>query len=391
MLRAAGTAGPTRVDALDGIRALAVAAVVLYHADAVSPGRHVAPGGFLGVSVFFTLSGYLIGGQLLATASTPGVQLGTFARRRIARLVPAALAVVAAVLALSRTRVATWGVPVGFAPPDVMTAITQVTNWHLVQLPDEPVFRLIGPLAHFWSLSVEAQWYVALTATVAVLWWSTGDPRARRRRLIAVAATAWVASVSVAIAMHGSLRREEFGSDVRLAEFATGIVLAGVAMRAERTIGRRARTGDAAASVGVALLAILTLVTHRNDAWLGTGGYAALSIVWGALIVGALHGPRAAAWLGCRPLAAVGRASYSAYLVHWPIVLLLTDDRVPGGRVAAIIARVIVAAAAATVLHVVVERPARRRLTTWPAPAVIAAWAAATFVLWVGSVIRLGP
>ncbi|MFM2078209.1 MAG: hypothetical protein RJA49_2099, partial [Actinomycetota bacterium] len=98
--------------ALDGIRAVAVVAVLLYHAEAVSPVSPVFGGGFLGVSVFFTLSGFLIGGQMVREHEAVGsVAFGGFARRRIARLAPAALVTIAAVVLISRTSWAAWGVP----------------------------------------------------------------------------------------------------------------------------------------------------------------------------------------------------------------------------------------------------------------------------------------
>ncbi|MFZ9630064.1 MAG: acyltransferase family protein, partial [Ilumatobacteraceae bacterium] len=351
----------------------------------------LATGGFLGVSVFFTLSGFLVGGQVLATAARPRPAPFTFLHRRLRRLAPASLATVVGVLALSRTRVATWGVPDGFAPTDVMTAICQVANWHLVGLPDHPGFRLFGPLAHFWSLSVEAQWYLGLAAMAAVVWLTTHDPTRRRRRLLALAGVAWVASLAAALVVHGSLRREEFGTDIRLAEFAAGILLAGVSTRSLAALTAHRRATDAAATAALGALVAATVAVGRDAAWLANGGYAALSMAWVVLIVGALHGDRVRRVLGSRPLAAAGRASYAAYLVHWPVVLLLTDARVPGGRAIAITVRLVVASLVASALYLVVEHRVRRLLSRWSPFAFVSAWAAITFVLWVGAVVTLGP
>ena len=138
------------------------------------------------------------------------------------------------------------------------------------------------------------------------------------------------------------------------------------------------------------LLAALALA-DRGSSWLASGGYAAMSVVWVALIVAALHGAAVRRALATAPVAAVGRASYSAYLVHWPVVLMLTDDCVPGGRAVALAARVVVSAVAATAMYLVVERPSRAVLTRWHPLVLAAAWAAATLVLWVGAVITLGP
>jgi peptidoglycan/LPS O-acetylase OafA/YrhL len=366
---------------LDGIRAFAVLAVVLYHAEAVSGGRSWFGGGFLGVSVFFTLSGFLIGSQLLREHERTGaVAWNGFARRRIARLVPAALVTIAAVVVVSRTRLAAWGVPGGFAPADAAAAAWNVTNWHLVALPDAQLFRLIHPLTHFWSLAVEAQLYLALALTC----WTIGR-RPLRRVLLFVAAGGWVASAVVALTLHGSLRREEFGTDIRLAEFAAGVLLAVALPDVRRVISARRWFADAGGVVALGGFVALVHLAGRQDRWLSSGGYALLSILWVTWLVAALDGNAVAALLRRQPLVRLGTISYSLYLVHWPIVLMMKDERLHTGRWLGLVTRVAVSLFAAVALHLAVERPLRRMVAQRPARQVVVGWLGAA-----GAVTLLG-
>jgi peptidoglycan/LPS O-acetylase OafA/YrhL len=369
------------VPALDGIRAFAVVAVVLYHAEAVSAGTAWFGGGFLGVSVFFTLSGFLIGSQLLREHERNGaVAWGGFARRRIARLVPAALLTIALVVVVSRTGLAAWGVPGGFAPADAAAAVWNVTNWHLVALSDSYLFRLFHPLTHFWSLAVEAQLYMLL----ALACWAIGR-RPLRRALLVVASCGWVGSALIALAVHGSLRREEFGTDIRLAEFAAGVLLAVALPQVRRTAAEHRLLVDLAGPVVAVAFALLVHVTSRDDHWLSSGGYALLSLLWVVWLVAAMDGQRTAAVLRLRPLVWLGAISYSLYLVHWPIVLMLKDDRLHTGRWAGIAVRVAVSVVAAVALHLAVERPLRRLVAARPTRQVVAGWlVAATLVTALG-------
>ncbi len=374
-------AGRQYLPALDGIRAFAVVAVVLYHAEAVSSGTAWFGGGFLGVSVFFTLSGFLIGSQLLREHEREGfVTWGGFARRRIARLVPAALVTIAAVVVLSRTGAAAWGVPGGFAPADAAAAVWNVTNWHLVALSDAQLFRLFHPLTHFWSLAVEAQLYV----TLALACWAIGR-RPLRRVLCFVAAGAWAASSVVALAVHGSLRREEFGTDIRLAEFAAGVLLAAALPQVRRIAAQRPWLADLGGAAATVCLVLLTHLASRVDHWLSAGGYALLAVVWVVWLIAALEGPRTGTVLRLRPLVWLGTISYSLYLVHWPIVLMLKDDRLGTGRWAGIAVRVAVSVIAAVALHLAVEQPLRRRVADRPVSQVVAGWLVAA-----GAVTLLG-
>ena len=244
-----------RLPAIDGMRGLAVLAVLVFHAESLSGGPLRAPGGFLGVSVFFTISGFVITRLVLAEAEATGaVDLARFAGRRIARLAPAALTTALLVIVLSRTAVASWSVPNGFRSTDALAALGNLVNWHLSILGTAAGFRLVHPLTHFWSLAVEAQLYLLLAGAV---WLCRGH--ALRRRLALLAGWAWLGSVAMALVVHGSVRREEFGTDIRLAEFAAGVLLATLLPRVRPFLERHGVLADVSGAAASALFVALVL------------------------------------------------------------------------------------------------------------------------------------
>ena len=145
----------THLPALDGIRGLAVLAVFAFHA-----GFGWAPGGFLGVSVFFTLSGYLITRLLLDDGWTHDhIDLLRFWARRVRRLLPAALVTIAFVMVLSATVLR---VQPGVVRGDALAALAYVANWRFLFTGQSytALFAAPSPLLHFWSLAIEEQFYL---------------------------------------------------------------------------------------------------------------------------------------------------------------------------------------------------------------------------------------
>ncbi|MFM2078918.1 MAG: hypothetical protein RJA49_2808, partial [Actinomycetota bacterium] len=269
--------------------------------------------------------------------------------------------------------------PGGFAPADAVSAVWNVINWQLIFLPDGALFRLIHPLTHFWSLAVEAQLYVVL-AVVCV----AAGSRPLRRTLLVAATTGWVLSALIAIIVHGSVRREEFGTDIRLAEFAAGVLLAVLLPHLRDLLRGRAPVADALGVLATGAFVVVVLTAGRSDRWLETGGYALLSLVWVAWLLAALEGRWLPRLLALRPLVLIGTISYSLYLVHWPIVLLLTDARLGRSGWGAIAIRAVVSVAAGAALHLAVERPARRAVAARPTRQAVLGWlgaASATSVL----------
>ncbi|MFO7279022.1 MAG: acyltransferase [Thermoanaerobacterales bacterium] len=339
--------------ALDGIRGLAVAAVLLFHA-----GFPWARGGFLGVSTFFTLSGFLITSLLLVERRATGrVALGRFWSRRLRRLFPAAALTLVGVAAGSRVAgaLATEGLA-----GDLLAALGQVANWRFVLDGQSygDLFAAPSPVLHFWSLAIEEQFYWLFPlVTVGALALGRGS-----LRVYAAVLAALVAVAAAATAVHGvdGWSTAYYATYVRMAEVLLGALLAVAA-----TAGalHRPAVARAAAVAGVPALAVTAwawwAVDHRSPA-LARGGLLAYAVASTALVAGAsVPGPvrRALSWA---PLRLLGVVSYGVYLVHWPIFLVLDADRTGLGRAPLFALRVAVTLAVAAISYVAVERPIRR-------------------------------
>ena len=192
---------PSRLDhnpALDGLRGLAVVAVLCYHA-----GFSWAKGGWLGVSVFFTLSGYLITSLLLREWANHGrIALGAFWSRRARRLLPAALATLAGVSALAP--VLSSANQLHHLRLDVVASVAYVANWRFLFAHQSyaDLFSAPSPVQHFWSLAVEEQFYVTYPLALYAALRAGG-----RRLLAAVLATGAVASLLWSLHLHASVNR----------------------------------------------------------------------------------------------------------------------------------------------------------------------------------------
>lgn len=334
---------------LDGIRALAVVAVVLFHS-----GYGWARGGFIGVSLFFTLSGYLITSLLLAEHTTEGrVALRSFYARRARRLLPASLLCLVLVLVA-----APWwsDSQLRRLPGDALAALANIANWRFAfagtsyrDLFDQTP----SPVAHFWSLSIEEQCYLVVPVVVVL------GLRAGRRLLPIVLGVLTVASV-VAAVLTLDFDVAYNGTHTRAAELLVG-ALAAALLGPGRASGRGAPRLLQGAGV-VALVGFIGAVLWLSleDRWPVRGGLAAFALAWVVLIRAASIGPLGAV-LGWSPLAWIGRMSYGIYLFHWPVFLLMTPARTGLDGAGLLAVRMAVVLTVTVVSAKLIEQPIRGR------------------------------
>lgn len=351
------------VPSLDGLRGLAVAAVLAFH-----HGFAWARGGFLGVSTFFTLSGFLITTRMLGEWRTTGrVDLTDFWVRRVRRLLPAALLCLTGVVLAARL---VPGAP-GVLPGDAIAALAQVANWRAVAVGASyvDVFTSPGPLQHFWSLAIEAQFY-AVFPMVLVGALAAGRRPLRVAAVVVAALLASSAAAAVAVHTPGDTRLVYYATHTRAAELLAGALLAvalasrgrrrGIAEagRADRVI---AALGAIALAASVAAWATVTL----GSTFLWEGGmvlYAAASV---AVVAAARVPGPVRAVLMVPALRALGRVSYGVYLFHWPVYLWLSQRRLGGSSPSLFAARVAVTLVLAVLSYRLVELPVRTGSGRW--------------------------
>jgi peptidoglycan/LPS O-acetylase OafA/YrhL len=358
---------------LDGLRGLALAAVVVYHLD-----RSWLPGGVLSITVFFTLSGFLITALLLREVDDTGtVDLRTFWVRRARRLAPAAVATVGLIAALAKLA---GGVVGRDLIGDAVGALTWTANWRFIATGSTygQVFDHPSPFQHFWTLAIEEQLYLVLPLAAFVLL-----ARTRRRWPFAVVVAAGiVASTAAGFVLSGpghAANRAYFGTDVRIAEPLVGVLLAVVLMRRDglRRVGARTAAALGVAGAGaLALLGYLSWHLRLGDDALYRGGFLVTAVAAAVVVCSVTQETFVARVLAFRPLAALGRISYGVYLFHWPLFLFLDDRLHAHGRATVITAQVASTLALATISYSLLEQPIRR--SRRPAGAFAVGWANAS-------------
>ncbi|PFG41961.1 peptidoglycan/LPS O-acetylase OafA/YrhL [Isoptericola jiangsuensis] len=348
--RAAVGGGGNRAD-IQGLRALAVAAVVVFH---LWPG--VLTGGYVGVDVFFVLSGFLITSHLVRRPVGSPRALADFWARRVRRLIPAAtlvlaLTLVAAVVWLPSTVLA------GTAR-EVAASALYVENWHLARSEADYLAadQAHSPVQHYWSLSIEEQFYLLWPVLLGAATWTalrvrrsrarraagpasaSGDVPDQDARRTAARTAALVTGVVVVASLARSVQLTAaepaaayFVSTTRFWELGLGGLLA--ALLALRTTAGRPEVPDGpaarvlrpvAAWAGLAMIVVACLTFDADTPFPGTA--ALLPTVGTALVVAAAADPLRGGpgrLLGRRPVQWLGDASYSVYLWHWPLVVIV--------------------------------------------------------------------
>ena len=348
---------------LDGLRAVAIIGVLLYHA-----GIDWMPGGFLGVDVFFVISGFLITSLILEEYDRSGrVNFTKFYLGRARRLLPAVavllIAVGLAVLIVYQDALSAFR-------EDALATVFYVNNWWYIFV-DQSYFESVGRpplLKHLWSLSVEEQFYLIWPAFALLLMRSGGRPLVRRLALVlAIASTVWMAVLSIrnGYPVDADPSRAYFGTDSHSMGLLVGAALATMWRpgRLSTQVPRGAQliiTG-----IGVTSLAAVIgfyLFVGEFTPWLYRGGFLALAFFTTALIAAVTHpasflGPA----LGTGVLRYIGRRSYGIYLWHWPIFMVTRPGiDVEWSEPVTFVVRIALTLVIAELSYRLVEMPIRR-------------------------------
>ncbi|MEU3935969.1 acyltransferase family protein [Streptomyces sp. NPDC029044] len=345
---------------LDGVRAVAVLLVVVYH---IAPSW--LPGGFLGVDVFFVLSGWLITDLLCAERQRTGrIDLARFWVRRARRLLPALVVLLVTVTAAA----ALWRPErIDASGRDVLSALTFTNNWWQIST-HASYFASFGPpplFQHLWTLGVEEQFYLAWPLVILGLLRMTG-PCARTRIRVAVVPAAVIASLTAMALLHRpgeDTSRAYFGTDTHAFGLLLGAALAlAVPAAGARNHHRAPLLYGAAGVMGSVVLAVLAGGIHSDTPHLYPWGFAVAACAAGAVVLAAAQsGSVFARFMSTPWLRWIGRRSYGIYLWHMPLIALAVPDGPGPGRAplrGLLAAAVSVAVAAASYRWV--EKPVRR-------------------------------
>lgn len=340
---------------LDGLRALAVIGVLAFHDNRLN-------GGFLGVDLFFALSGFLITTLLIdELQQTNTIDLIGFWGRRLRRLLPAVMVLLVVVVVFFRLFADTgqWII----ARNDVVWSQFYMANWQQIYSGSGYWDAFAAPSAfeHLWSLAIEEQFYLVWPILV-IIGWRIG----RARGLVALTSIGIVASFVAMLAIYngGDPTRVYMGTDTRSFSLLCGAFVALPAIRQFITTGiQKFRT--IASGLTIVLILIIGFMWFTVDGqsqWLFRGGLFAHSIASALLaILVASSSGKFSLVFSWRPLAYIGRLSYELYLWHWPVFIFCTSERLNVNDLMLTTIRLAITFALSIASYYLIEQPIRHQ------------------------------
>lgn len=345
---------------LDGLRGVAVILVIIFHS-----GLDWLPGGFLGVSVFFTLSGFLITSLLINECENTGrIDLKAFWGRRLRRLAPASLVVIAGVVGL-----ASWlstSVEAHRIKGDAISATLYFSNWRFIFSGQSygELFSSPSPLQHLWSLSIEEQLYVVVPIVIAGLFalgW--------RRRGIGIMMLVAVAGSTIATMFTNGQELIYYGTHTRAAELLLGSALACLfGQRFERLAVQKTKPLSTMYIVPLVGVIVLARFSSIDSPWVYSGALTLFGGLSSICLIAAMQAGPVRSLLSKSLLVRVGEVSYGLYLIHWPVIVWLNSDRVDLNATALFGVQVAVTVILTLMSYWLIEQPIRQRkiLRTFP-------------------------
>ncbi|WP_076418269.1 acyltransferase [Paenibacillus sp. FSL R7-0273] len=309
---------------IDGLRAISVLAVIAYHFN-----MKWAQGGFMGVGVFFVLSGYLITDQILQEwAINHSLSIKKFWIRRLRRLLPA---MVFMLLAVTLWLLFTDPARLISLKGDIASSIFYMNNWYLIfhKVSYFESFGPASPIGHLWSLSIEEQFYMIWPLAI---WFVLKLSPRRGELMLFILILSFVSAVAMAaLYVPGTdPSRIYYGTDTRAFAILIGAALAAgwpSWKRSERLSASSRRLLDITGGIALVIILVLICLTNEYDDSLYPFGFLFLSLISAAVIAVLAHpASRLSGILGCRPLAWIGKRSYSLYIWHYPVIILMNAN-----------------------------------------------------------------
>lgn len=372
---------PRYMPGLDGIRAIAVIAIIIYHLN-----PQWLTGGFLGVDTFFVISGYLITSLLLTEYHNTGkIELASFWLRRFKRLIPAVLFLVMGVLVLTLIFMPT---EIQKVRADSIAAIFYVSNWwYIMQNVDYFEQFAVQPLKHLWSLAIEEQFYLVFPIVLLAL--ITFLRRVKSIRIaFSVLLIISMVTMMVLYVPNENVARVYFGTDTRIQTLLMGVLLALVwppfQLKAKVNYTMRMMI-DTVGLGGLVILFICFKFVSETNSVLYYGGFFLISAVTLLVIASSVH-PSGyfAKFLGNKLFTYIGSRSYSLYLWHYPIIVLIHHQFVQGQIPTLVyVVEILLMALMAEFSYRFIEQPFRREgfksfafnhLKNWRSQKVLRTW-----------------